>query len=339
MSHTDQKSVVIVGAGIAGLMAAGRLSRAGWRVTVIDKGRGLGGRMANRRIGEARFDHGAQFFTTRDRRFSGYVSKWVANGQATVWYDRETSAPDSPPLRHYVGSPAMTAIGKQLAEGLNPVLGRRVTGLVSNGEGWTVADDTGSTYEGRWVVLTAPVPQALDLIDRNGVELPASDRTELDVIEYEKCIAVMVTLSGPSGLPEPGLLRPDTTEPLALVADNQRKGVSPVSAVTLHSGPRFAESHFDAPDREKIAVLLKAAEPFLRSPATQAQAHRWGFAKPFQVHPEDHYCCPGIRIALAGDGFGGGRVEGAALSGLAAADSLFAHEKPTPQSPHEDPSI
>ena len=327
MNHADRKSAVIVGAGIAGLMAARRLSRAGWRVTVIDKGRGLGGRMANRRIGEGRFDHGAQFFTTRDPRFSRYVAKWVANGQATLWYDREASAPDSPPGGHYVGLPAMTAIGKQLAEGLNPVRGRRVTGLASNGGNWTVADDAGATYEGRWVVLTAPVPQALDLIDRNGVELPASDRAQLNCIDYEKCIAVMGALSGPSGLPEPGLLRLDKAEPLALVADNQRKRVSPVPAVTLHSGPRFAESHFDVPDQEKIAVLLKAAEPFLRSPAAQTQAHRWGFAKPLQVHPQDHYCCPRIRIALAGDGFGGGRVEGAALSGLAAADSLIAREK------------
>ncbi len=339
MSHADQKSAVIVGAGIAGLMAARRLSRAGWRVTVIDKGRGLGGRMANRRMGEACLDHGAQFFTIRDPRFSGYVSKWVTNGQATVWYEREASAPDSPPERHYVGLPAMTAIGKQLAEGLNPVLGRRVTGLAFNGERWTVADDVGSTCEGRWVVLTAPVPQSLDLIDRNRVELPASDRTQLNRIDYEKCIAVMVALSGPSGLPAPGLLRLDKAEPLALIADNQRKGVSPVPAVTLHSGPRFAESHFDAPDHEQIAVLLKAAEPFLRSPAAQTQAHRWGFAKPVQVHPEDHYNCPEIRLALAGDGFGGGRVEGAALSGLAAADSILAHEETLPQSIHEPRSI
>ena len=40
---------------------------------VVDKGRGVGGRMASRRVdtpaGQARFDHGAQFFTTRSDCF------------------------------------------------------------------------------------------------------------------------------------------------------------------------------------------------------------------------------------------------------------------------------
>ena len=63
------ESCIVVGAGISGLLAARELSDAGWRVTVLDKGRGVGGRMATRRTGGARFDHGAQFFTVRDERF------------------------------------------------------------------------------------------------------------------------------------------------------------------------------------------------------------------------------------------------------------------------------
>ncbi len=49
----------IVGAGIAGLAAARQLQSAGHEVQVIDKGCGVGGRMATRRIKGARLDHGA----------------------------------------------------------------------------------------------------------------------------------------------------------------------------------------------------------------------------------------------------------------------------------------
>ena len=43
---TAPSSVIVVGAGIAGLAAALRLTAAGVDVTVVDKGRGVGGRLA-----------------------------------------------------------------------------------------------------------------------------------------------------------------------------------------------------------------------------------------------------------------------------------------------------
>ena len=41
---------VVIGAGICGLLAAQRVQDAGYRVLVLDKGRQVGGRMANRRM-------------------------------------------------------------------------------------------------------------------------------------------------------------------------------------------------------------------------------------------------------------------------------------------------
>ena len=57
--------VLIVGAGLAGLCAARELQRAGRSICVLDKARGVGGRLASRRMGDAVLDHGAQYFTVR----------------------------------------------------------------------------------------------------------------------------------------------------------------------------------------------------------------------------------------------------------------------------------
>lgn len=70
MSGTD---VLIIGGGISGLLCATELKRAGMSVRVVDKGRGVGGRMATRRMAGGRLDHGAQFFTVRDERYQAYV--------------------------------------------------------------------------------------------------------------------------------------------------------------------------------------------------------------------------------------------------------------------------
>ncbi|MFW5743027.1 MAG: NAD(P)-binding protein [Spirochaetota bacterium] len=56
----------MVGAGIAGLTAARRLVDASRDVTVLDKGRGVGGRMATRRFGGA-----TRRFGGATRRFGG----------------------------------------------------------------------------------------------------------------------------------------------------------------------------------------------------------------------------------------------------------------------------
>ena len=73
-------SCLVIGAGIAGLIAARALRAAGHRVLVLDKGRGVGGRMATRRIEGGVFDHGAQFVTVRDPRFQQIVEGWQAKG-------------------------------------------------------------------------------------------------------------------------------------------------------------------------------------------------------------------------------------------------------------------
>ena len=71
--HTD---CLVIGAGISGLMAAKVLSRKGLDVLVLDKGRGVGGRMSTRRSNAHRFDHGAQSVICSTEEFSTVARGW-----------------------------------------------------------------------------------------------------------------------------------------------------------------------------------------------------------------------------------------------------------------------
>ena len=62
---THQYPTIIIGAGMAGMAAARTLVNANLPVLVLDKGRGISGRMATRRWGDATFDHGAQYFSAK----------------------------------------------------------------------------------------------------------------------------------------------------------------------------------------------------------------------------------------------------------------------------------
>ncbi len=312
-------ALLVIGAGLAGLCAATELQRAGLQVLVIDKGRGVGGRLASRRIGSATFDHGAQFITARTDRFCAAVQGWSAQGLVREWFK---GAGD----RHarWRGEPAMTAVPKLLARDLDVLLDKKVSGLRQNESGWMATLESGESIQAGAVLLTAPVPQSLALLDAGGFVMPPAVRAQLEGIEYERCIAVMATLSGHSKLPPPGGLAP-SEGPIGWLADNQLKGISALPALTIHATPAYSLEHWDVDRPATARELLDAAGPWLGASVTGFQVHAWRYARPAKVEPQ-----PCLALAddhpllLAGDAFGGQRVEGAALSGWAAAEALLA---------------
>jgi predicted NAD/FAD-dependent oxidoreductase len=72
--------VAVIGAGIAGLICARLLTAHRRAVTILDKGRAPGGRISTRREDGISFDHGAQYFTARHRRFRRIVQRWRSDG-------------------------------------------------------------------------------------------------------------------------------------------------------------------------------------------------------------------------------------------------------------------
>lgn len=308
---------VVVGAGIAGLLAATVLRESGARVCVLDKGRGVGGRMATRRRDGAVFDHGAQFFTVRDAGFRQWVDVWSRLGLVEPWYCHGDAG------THYRGVPGMTAVAKHLASTLQVRTSATVSSVRHDGSRWSVRVRDGEAISARALILTAPVPQAIALLEAGGVTLEAAALPALRAIRYERCIAALAILDRPSGLhAHHGALKL-ATEPVQWIADNQRKGVSPdVPAVTIHSTPAFAEAHWDSADAERLPQLLAAAAPYLEAGVLSCHGHRWGFSAPVGRYSRTAFLDLERSLAIAGDGMAGGRVEGAALSGLAAAGEL-----------------
>ncbi|MCA9957062.1 MAG: NAD(P)-binding protein, partial [Anaerolineales bacterium] len=113
--------VLVVGAGLAGLLAANQLQAAGHSVQVVEKARGVGGRLATWRLGPGRGDYGAQFFTVREPQFQAIVDEWLALGLAFEWTRGwaagsavNNGADDGFP--RYAITGGMTAVAKHLAQ-------------------------------------------------------------------------------------------------------------------------------------------------------------------------------------------------------------------------------
>lgn len=321
--HTTQNSVdiLIVGAGMAGLTAASDLREAGRHVLVIDKGRGVGGRLATRRIEQAAFDHGAQFMTARDPRFIAAIEAWRDKGVVEEWFRNPAHSAEGHP--RWRGAPAMTAVAKHLSRDVPLRLGTRVVAVRRATTGWLVVLEDAETVLANAVVLTPPVPQSLALLDAGAVGLQPAIRARLENLEYERCLAVMAVLAAPTRIPYPGGLSP-AEGPIAWIADNQMKGVSAVPAVTLHATAAYSLEYWERDRHASGLALLQAAAHWLEiDDVTEFQVHGWRYSKPIHI---DAGPCMVVSesppLIVAGDAFAGARVEGAALSGWAAADAL-----------------
>ena len=317
---TAPSRVVVVGAGLAGLMAARELVAAGSDVTIFDKGRGVGGRMATRRIdssvGTAVFDHGAQFFTTRSEEFRSVVDQWIADDVVVEWC-RGFAGDDGHP--RYIARRGMASLAKHLASGLDVRTSSLAFGLSRHDSKWRVILDDASTYDADAVVLTCPIPQSFALVANIDVELP----NDLFMTDYERTLGVLVVLDRPSNVPAPGgLQNPDGV--FSWVGDNQQKGISPVSALTLHANPSWSLENWDASHDDAHAALLAAARHYIGdAEVITSQFKRWRFATPMRLWPDPHWADESDSLVLAGDAFAGPKVEGAVTSGLAAARHLL----------------
>ncbi len=319
---TLKADVVIIGAGMAGLAVARTVSASGASVLLVDKGRGVGGRMSSRRIvlddgRVAHFDHGAQFFTAKGRRFRDEVAQWMREGHVNRWYRNGVRNDGATRFR---GEPRMSSVPKRMAESLDVRLGQPVASVQREGDGWRVNLDGDDVLRARAAVVTAPLPQAVELLR----EVLAADNewSALAVGEdavFTPCLAALFVLGGPSGTAFPGAEHV-TRSTIRWICDNQVKGVSPdVPTLTVHANVEFS-TRWWTEDREQLqAELTEAVQQRSDVPIVQSAFHGWRYSFARRtLSGQFGLIQDKPPLLLAGDAFVSPKVEGAYESGAAA---------------------
>ena len=341
--------IAIVGAGIAGLTCAQQLQQAGYRVAVLEKSRGVGGRLATRRLSHDRADHGTCYLSPKGELFGELIAHLLKRDVVQVWTDTAytlssdrtlQASPDRVP--RYVAPDGMSAIAKYLATGLDIRLSQRVIGLeLTSDQTWTLTIENTqpdaaapSTLKASAVLVAIPTPQAVTLLEPLEKTIVSTELIQpLRSVEFDPCIVVM------AGYLEDCLQQWQATygdvkaiatqHPdlgwIGLDSSKRRTASQPIFVV--QSTAAFANQFLDAADLSPVGqkLLQSAAEhllPWLATPEW-TQVHRWRYS--FAARPlSDRYWSAATTAPLvcAGDWCGGMRVESALLSGLSAVDYL-----------------
>jgi hypothetical protein len=308
--------VAVIGAGMAGIACARLLADAGHEVIVLDKGRGIGGRMATRRValdvGEAAFDHGAQYVTARE---PGFAAALAALGDAAARWDVDTANP------RFVGRPGMSGIVRAMSAGIEVRQRTEVSRLWAEPGGWRI-EATGTQIAAERVVLTVPAPQVGALLEEGH---PLGEA--ISAVRMAPCLTLMAAFA--HGSPTPFRTRQEEDGPVAWIAqDSSKPGRGrAATAWVAQAGPAWSARYLEEPPHAMVARLLPelcsaiGADP---SSVLHAGAHRWRHARVTAPLGIPFLADASGTLHLAGDWCLGARVEASWLSGSAAAQDILA---------------
>ena len=323
-------NIAVIGAGIAGLVAARSLQDQGHCVTVFEKSRGVGGRAATRRIGDIGFDHGAQYFTARDNRFRRAVEAWREQGLVALWegrIGRVTEAgiePASDRHARFVGVPGMSEIGRHLGADLDVRKQTRVTAPHLHQGLWRLQSAGGDALgDFDALVVALPAPQTQVLLAAAVPHLARQAAT----VSYSPAWAVMLGLPAEPTLPYDGLFFADGE--IAWAARNSAKPGRRGHTWVVHAAADWTRSHLDTPADQVAKALtasLAARTGMNLAAAEVLAAHRWLYSLVDNPLEAEALWDPDLQLAVCGDWCHGARIEGAYLSGQAAAGHLLRHQ-------------
>jgi photolyase PhrII len=322
----ERVRAVVVGAGLAGLNAARILQDQGHDVTVLEKARGAGGRMSTRRQGQLRFDHGAQYFTARDPRFLRHVYAWRERGLVEDWpariavIENEAIRTTDAHEARYVAVPGMNAICSEMAGELDDCrFGWNVARVRRHGHSWRIENTEGEQLQADVLVMALPPEQAAGLLQLDEIT------AELAAVRMQPCWALMLHADRPL------LTEADAAfvnqGPVSWLASQAAKPGRPgEQAWVVHGSPGWSSENLEQPV-EAISEELTQAVRELPGAADfaliGAVPHRWRYALAAEPLDRGAFWFSELQLAVAGDWCHGSRVEGAFLSGAAAAGRIM----------------
>lgn len=302
--------VAIVGAGIAGLACAKRLTERGIEVALFDKGKRPGGRLSSLRLDEGEWDFGAPYFKVTHPHFAAQAKAWEKVGLIARW----PSGPDGA----WVGVPAMNALVAAEAGRLPVRFGALVARIDRAQTGWSLSGP--ELREGPFdaVVLAVPCEQAAPLMALH----------DLMMAQEAASVRSVPSWSVMAGFAEPLTGLPDVVRdkgPIRWAARNNSKpGRGKTECWVIHGASGWSRENVEmAPDQvtaELLGALALASKTPLPDPVF-LKAHRWRYAMPLGQRGAPLWNS-GLGLGACGDWCVGPEIEGAWLSGVDLAEQI-----------------
>lgn len=326
----------IIGASLAGLAAGEKLAKAGHEVTVIEKSRTLGGRMATFDLGNGNiFDYGISHFSVRNTFFRSFVDQLKEEGELEEWTSRfeyydGTQLHEINPNRsadiNYAAPNGMSAVARKLSRWVDVKSEEKAGGLTHIGadrtrkRAWMINLTDISVFECDAVIIAAPAAEAYGVLQTAQDETPARRIIRhIDEIKYDSSFALMAVYKDQD--PPEWKAIECSDDRLGWIINESSKRDNTDTSLVFHSSDAFAKAYAGENPEETARLMLERSagitgERWLAHPEWKA-IHYWKYSR--CVNPlEEEFMeleMEEAPLALVGDYLGGDTTESTWLSG------------------------
>lgn len=309
-------NIAIIGAGLSSAILCQKLSALG-TLTIFEKSRGLGGRMATRQGIDAAWDHGAPCFSARDSDFKQFLQRFLSDQTLTEWHPKMTTLGlgQKPYKRtwfepHYVGQPTMNQWIKPLFAGHAVETQSDIQSIYGAPGQWYLVSGERAHGPFDWVLSSAPLAQTQALFARFNFDLTA---------RYQPGFTLLCeTALNPSW--DRAVCQDEVVAELIL--SGRRPGRRYPAALVAHAQDRWASEQIESDPRRVEQTLRRAVEALLNTDLSSAKLHRWRFAKVIEQAASTHWLQPTLQLGACGDWAGTQGAESAFVSAKALAAAL-----------------
>ena len=308
---------IVIGAGISGINTAKKIQQLGLgSLLILEKSRGIGGRMATRRTLNTKFDHGAQFYKLR-ANVSGLHSIWMEKELTHHWFTSNNGD-------HWCSNLGMTSLAKSMAENIPIALEKQISSIRYEDGLWKLISHSNEEWICKNLIISSPLPQTIKLLEEVDKKtfIIKDILSEISKISYTKALIGLITLKEDLDFSSSGY-QEFISGDIFSISDQRIKGTSEIPALTITMSAEFSEIEFENSDEAVIMKMRETIKSILpKIKIKDFELKKWRYCKANSCY-KDYFLEIAPKLFLIGDAFGGPSLSGALRSSNALCDFLI----------------